>query len=418
MKTPTQFPVRIKKGSATVTIYKVAQTKGGAEYVSFRVAYYDSEGKRRQEAFADYGEADRAARNVVANITQGDAKGLTLTAAERIAYLRAKAALEPLGIPIDTAAQTIAEAVKLMGGNFVMEACRHFARTNGASITKKAVQEIVDELIADKEADQCSAVYVRDLRTRLGAFAKAFQRPMANITGHEIDAWLKAQELSPRSRRNYRQAINCLAQYSIGKKYLPKDWSELDAVSIPKNRHVDITIYHPDELAKMLAACPADMVPFIAVGAFAGLRTAEIVRLDWRDIRLAQGLIEVPASKAKTASRRLVPITPNLAEWLKPHAKAFGPVCDPSQVHHGFKRITRPDSGITWKRNALRHSFISYRVAQIQNVPQVALEAGNSPQMIFSNYRELVTPQDAAAWFAISPQAAANVVPMKLATNL
>ncbi len=34
---------------------------------------------------------------------------------------------------------------------------------------------------------------------------------------------------------------------------------------------------------------------------------------------------------------------------------------------------------------------------------QVELEAGNSPQVISSNYRELVTPQDAKAWFAIVP---------------
>ena len=56
-----------------------------------------------------------------------------------------------------------------------------------------------------------------------------------------------------------------------------------------------------------------------------------------------------------------------------------------------------------WKHNALRHSFISYRVADIQNVAQVALEAGNSPQMIFQHYRELVRPAEAKAWFTIEP---------------
>jgi hypothetical protein len=56
-----------------------------------------------------------------------------------------------------------------------------------------------------------------------------------------------------------------------------------------------------------------------------------------------------------------------------------------------------------WKHNALRHSFISYRVADIQNVAQVSLEAGNSPQMIFKHYKELVRPADAKRWFAIVP---------------
>jgi hypothetical protein len=56
-----------------------------------------------------------------------------------------------------------------------------------------------------------------------------------------------------------------------------------------------------------------------------------------------------------------------------------------------------------WKQNGLRHSFISYRLAKVQSAPQVALEAGNSPQMIFANYREVVKPEAAAKWFAITP---------------
>lgn len=64
-----------------------------------------------------------------------------------------------------------------------------------------------------------------------------------------------------------------------------------------------------------------------------------------------------------------------------------------------------PPGAFAWKHNALRHSFISYRVAQIQNVAQVALEAGNSPRMVFPNYREIVRPADAEKWFGITPEA-------------
>ena len=58
-----------------------------------------------------------------------------------------------------------------------------------------------------------------------------------------------------------------------------------------------------------------------------------------------------------------------------------------------------------WKHNALRHSFISYRVAKIKNVNEVAMEAGNSPDMIFKHYRELVTEKEADAWFGVTPDA-------------
>ena len=54
--------------------------------------------------------------------------------------------------------------------------------------------------------------------------------------------------------------------------------------------------------------------------------------------------------------------------------------------------------------------FISYRLAQMQNAAQVALECGNSPTMIFRNYRELVKPSDAESWFAIAPVKSENII--------
>jgi len=71
-----------------------------------------------------------------------------------------------------------------------------------------------------------------------------------------------------------------------------------------------------------------------------------------------------------------------------------------------WRAETAADEGwapFAWKHNALRHSFISYRVAETQDVAKVSLEAGNSPQMIFKHYRELVQPEAAKAWFAIAP---------------
>ena len=56
-----------------------------------------------------------------------------------------------------------------------------------------------------------------------------------------------------------------------------------------------------------------------------------------------------------------------------------------------------------WKHSALRHSFISYRLAAVQNTAPVALEAGNSPQIVFRHCRELVRPMEAERWFAVTP---------------
>jgi hypothetical protein len=39
----------------------------------------------------------------------------------------------------------------------------------------------------------------------------------------------------------------------------------------------------------------------------------------------------------------------------------------------------------------MRHPFIYYRIAVVKSADQVVLEAGNSPSIIFKNYRELAT---------------------------
>lgn len=144
----------------------------------------------------------------------------------------------------------------------------------------------------------------------------------------------------------------------------------------------------------------------MAIGAFAGIRTAEVCRLDWSEVNLETGLIEIKKGKAKTLSRRLVPITENLALFLTGVEERNGPVWAQSEPFlFDLMRDAGNDSGVKWKHNALRHSFISYRVAKIKNVNEVAMEAGNSPDMIFKHYRELVTEKEADAWFGVTPDA-------------
>ena len=108
--------------------------------------------------------------------------------------------------------------------------------------------------------------------------------------------------------------------------------------------------------------------------------------------------------KAKTAARRLVPLSENLKAWLAPWRGETGPVItitDASGALSDTAVKAKVPGG--WRQNALRHSFISYRVALTGDVARTALEAGNSPKMIFRHYREVVDEQAAEAWFGIMP---------------
>ena len=184
--------------------------------------------------------------------------------------------------------------------------------------------DIVSELLKAKEADGMSPVYVKDLRGRLGRFGKQFVGPIAFVTSAEIDDFLRGlkdkdeKSLSGKSRNNYRRAIATLFYFAESRRYLPKGLAQVDSVAVAKEEESDIEIFRPAELKAVLENAERALIPFLTIGAFAGLRHAEIQRLDWSEVRLDDGFIEVKASKAKTASRRLVPITENLRRWLAP----------------------------------------------------------------------------------------------------
>jgi hypothetical protein len=65
-------------------------------------------------------------------------------------------------------------------------------------------------------------------------------------------------------------------------------------------------------------------------------------------------------------------------------------------------RSTLP--GVTWERNALRASSVSYRLAETQDLAATALEAGHTPDMLRRQYQQLTTPDEAARWFAVDPE--------------
>lgn len=184
----------------------------------------------------------------------------------------------------------------------------------------------------------------------------------------------------------------------------------MDGVAKARLSDTEIQIFTPEEMERLLSTVRPELVPYLTIGAFAGLRTAELQRLDWSDVKLTERFIEVSAKKAKTGSRRLAPITDNLQAWLLPHAKASGPVAQfADNLGRERNRLAAsvndkwPDAGFEWKRNGLRHSFVSYRLASVMDTAQVALEAGNSPQVIFKHYRQLVTEAEANRWFSLFP---------------
>ena len=273
--------------------------------------------------------------------------------------------------------------------------------------TKKsscAAETALTELLAARKADGCSKRYLDDLRVRLNRFAADFKdQPLAAISVHDIDDWLRSLLVSGVTRNSFRRRLSTLFGYAKKRGYVLAN--PIQDIERAKEQSGAIGILSPAETQKLLENARPEMVPFWAIGAFAGLRTIEIQRLNWEEIDLDDGFIEVKATKSKTATRRLVTIQPNLQKWLLPFRRATGPVSPINFQARANQDRARAELGRPWPNNGLRHGYASYYLAAFKDAARLALEMGNSPKVIFAHYRQLVRPADADRYWSILPGA-------------
>jgi integrase len=263
---------------------------------------------------------------------------------------------------------------------------------------------ILEKLLKAKEADRLSPRYLQTLRSHLTRFVAAFDTNIGFITVADMENWLRAQPIQPRSRNNIRGSIVTLFHFARKHGYLQKGQAtEADELAMAKDSGGKIGILKPEKLASVLNEAPERVRLFLALGAFTGMRSSEILRLEWGEVNFERRFITVAAEKAKTATRRLVPILPNLMLWLAPYQAATGLLF---KTRRDADRAIAFAKGcqVNWPNNAMRHSYATYRLAATADAARVALEMGNSPQKLMRNYRELADEKDAAAWFSICPR--------------
>jgi len=337
-----------------------------------------------------------------------------------------------------------AEEILRPYGATLTTAAEFFAKAEQRRKTSKTALEVATELVANRRANGCSMVHLNDLEDRLigggkrsnaAAFCRMFgTKPMSEITTADVEKWLASLrgKYAPQTVVNFRRAAQTLFNFATPRGYCPRN--VVEAIQPPRIIPKDeVGIFTPAEAQAILHAADKDLVPWLAIALFAGLRSAELDRLTWSDVKFAHDRIEVPAAKAKTAQRRLVTMVPALAAWLAPYQDREGRI-RPKHFHHkrrlayraaGFGRpgtetAEEKAAGIRLRpapSNAARHSFASSRLADINAAARTALELGHtSTALLFTTYRGVATAEDAARYFAIRPEGdAANVVPFSKA---
>lgn len=148
-----------------------------------------------------------------------------------------------------------------------------------------------------------------------------------------------------------------------------------------------------------------DCLPAIALMLFAGIRPAEITRLEWEDVHLDEGEVRVGEEVAKTRQTRFVRMNDNLIAWLALVSleKRKGHIT-PTNWGKKIKAI-RYSAGISEKRDVLRHTFASYHLAMNNDVNATRSAMGHSSNdILFRHYRHLVKRADAVRFWGIFPE--------------
>lgn len=372
-------------------------------------------------------ELREEAERIATAILNADTAAKSMTADDSRIFVSATETLAPFKVPLDAAARILRDAAQLVGGvERVVEACRFF-NSAGADTRAATTAVVVAAFIRDLSASGVTQLYLKPMEADLKKFAEKFPSMFAAVRATEMSDWLRDMPVGLRRRRNLRDKLVALFNWARDNGYLPDGLrTEAEKIKRPNVKRKAPAIYTPEELDLLLvqAAQPADpkigradytdFIPFITIGAFAGLRVSEIQALEWKHVHWKDGVIEV-GEEHKTGYR-LVPIQPNLMSWLAPYREHMGKVCKQVRPDHVMRRLgDRAGLPVGGRRynNALRHSFVTYRVAVTKNMPLVSGESGHSVAELRKSYNRASLESAGTKWFSMSRDAG-NVLQMPL----
>lgn len=304
-------------------------------------------------------------------------------------------------------------------GVSLFEAANHYAKHVLAFRSAPLVKDIIDRLIAEKRSMKRSEKTVRDLESRLvNTFAAEFgERRLSEIAKQEIEEWLNDEEWEPRTRINYHTKVSQLFNFALRNGWVNANTTEqIDRPSVIDSDPGILTVEQAEKL--LLHANDFGLLPYVAIGLFAGLRSTELMKLKAENVIIEGKSVVVPASIAKKRSRRVVNMQDALVAWLQTCLPLKGNIVVASQFRASMDKL-RAVAGIEkWPKNGLRHSFASYHLAMFENELLTAKEMGHrDANIVHNHYKQLVFKTEAAKFWNLRPPAGgpAKIIPLNIA---
>jgi len=262
------------------------------------------DGKRKQFWFATEKEARREAAD---RNREREAYGskVNLDSEARLEAYRANELLRPRG-------KTILEAVR-----FYLEHLNNLSYSVPFSTLAERVRA---EFARRLEKDEVSERHAESLRETLKKLEARFgSQLVSEITTDTVREWLLGLPLATKTRNKHRGYAGQI--FNLALDYGYTTFNPVTKIKKFNQRSTgpdEISVLSAEETERLFRAADPEVIPFLALWFFCGIRRATIERLDWRDVRFAEKRVIVPKYKGKNQTRYQVRLQENALNWLRP----------------------------------------------------------------------------------------------------
>lgn len=240
-------------------------------------------------------------------------------------------------------------------------------------------------------------------------------RKLETLTTPDIMKFVEAIPGAPQTRRSHKVVLSQLFNYARSQGWVQTNPADAVTVKVPNREPQTI---RPEKIKKLFAAARAhpmagQLVPYLGLCAFAGLRPGEAEQLAWDDVHTDTRQVYVRADTSKIKSSRYVDMEPELAALLSKIPRGKGPVIGDSlfqftrawQDVRGAAGYAFPHRGINprgekWVDDALRHCFGTYWLARHNDRAKLCEQMGNSWRVVGRHYRRAVPRGEADLFWA------------------
>eukprot|EP01012_Entosiphon_sulcatum_P032325 TRINITY_DN41126_c0_g1_i1.p1 TRINITY_DN41126_c0_g1~~TRINITY_DN41126_c0_g1_i1.p1 ORF type:complete len:415 (-),score=40.85 TRINITY_DN41126_c0_g1_i1:428-1672(-) len=309
---------------------------------------------------------------------------------------------------------SVQEAVEKYKAKFVL---KRAARAKGLS--KELGRKLSPEEIAKN-------ILPKSYQVTLPVFVAAFgERYLDELTKDEIEGWFQSKGgNSGWTANTFRKRVVTLFRWARNSGFLPQDQiTEAEKTERSEEDPPKREVITPTTLARILFLLKdgidfgdltkkheprPDLIPAVAVSAFAGYRSCEGDLQTWEDLDMGERQGAVTKAKKGTEADRSTNLSECCIEWLEltPEAQRKGPIHPwKTEIHTMIRNHLVRTIGLHLPGNTFRKSWESYRyVLSHDDGEATSEESGHTQSVHAKHYRNpRAKKSHAELWFEVYP---------------